>query len=165
MSEQAPLIRQWTLLRLLCSHHYGITVKEMAEEMAIGDKTIRRDLETFLTAGFPLEETVGDHGRKTWRFNPDKNQPWLTFAYDEAVALYLGRQFMEPLAGTVLWDAAQRAFKKIRASLGKDALKYIECFAGMFHQTAVGVHDYTQKAEIIDRLMVGIEDRKAVFIT
>ena len=165
MSEQTPLIRQWTLLRLLCSRHFGISVKEMAEEMSVGDKTIRRDLETFVTAGFPLEETVGQRGRKTWRINADKNQPWLTFAYDEAVALYLGRQFLEPLAGTLLWEAAQKAFKKIRASLGKDALKYIECFAGMFHQTAVGVHDYTQKADVIDQLMLGIEDRRAVFIT
>ena len=35
----------------------------------------------------------------------------------------------------------------------------------MFHQTMVGAADYTKNAELIDELMVGIEDRKAVFIT
>jgi len=96
--------------------------------------------------------------------NADKNQPGLTFAYDEAVALYLGRVFLEPLAGTFFWEAAQRAFKKIRASLGKDALKYLERFGGMFYQTMVGTSDYSRKAELIDRLMMGIEDRRVVFI-
>jgi proteasome accessory factor B len=65
----------------------------------------------------------------------------------------------------MFWEAAQKAFKKIRATLGADALKYIDQFGTMFHQTMVGAGDYTKKAELIDELMVGIEDRKAVFIT
>lgn len=165
MSDQPPLIRQWTLLRLLGARRFGATIKEMAEEMGTSTKTIRRDLETFTAAGFPLEETVGDHGRKTWRLNQDKCSPSLTFAYDEAMALYLGRQFMEPLAGTVFWTAAQHAFKKIRATIGQHAIDYLEKFDGMFRQTAVGVHDYSKKADIIDQLMMGIEEHRAVFIT
>ena len=35
----------------------------------------------------------------------------------------------------------------------------------MFHQTMVGVSDYSKKADLIDELMVGIEDRRAVFLT
>ncbi len=127
---------------------------------------IRRDLEAFQTAGFPLIETVGQFGRKSYRIDPDKNQPGMSFAYDEAIALYLGRRFLEPLAGTVFWEAAQQACRKIRASLGNDdALKYVDQFAAMFHQTMVGVSDYSQKADLIDDLMVAIEDRRAVFIT
>jgi predicted DNA-binding transcriptional regulator YafY len=49
--------------------------------------------------------------------------------------------------------------------LGAEALKYIDQFGTMFHQTMVGAADYTKKAELIDELMVGVEDRKAVFIT
>jgi proteasome accessory factor B len=112
-----------------------------------------------------LEEVVGEFGRKKWHIDAGKAEPGLNFAYDEAIALYLGRRFLEPLAGTVFWEAAQRAFKKIRATLGVEALKYIDQFGTMFHQTMVGATDYTKKAELIDELMVGIEDRKAVFIT
>ena len=43
--------------------------------------------------------------------------------------------------------------------------RYVEKFADMFRQTSFGRHDYTKKAEVIDRLMVGIEDCRAVFIT
>jgi proteasome accessory factor B len=35
----------------------------------------------------------------------------------------------------------------------------------MFHQTMVGVSDYSKKGDLIDDLMVGIEDKRAVFIT
>jgi proteasome accessory factor B len=165
MADQLPLVRQWILLRKLCSSHYGITVQDMVHELGVSDKTIRRDLETFQAAGFPLTETVEEFGRKKWHIEEGKAEPGLNFAYDEAIALYLGRRFLEPLAGTLFWEAAQRAFKKIRATLGGEALKYIDQFGTMFHQTMVGAADYTKKAELIDELMVGIEDHRAVFIT
>ena len=165
MADQLPLVRQWVLLRTLCSRHFGVTIKDMVHELNVGEKTIRRDLETFRAAGFPLKEVKGEFGRKTWHIDAGKAEPGLSFAYDEAIALYLGRRFLEPLAGTMFWEAAQRAFKKVRATLGADALKYIDQFGTMFHQTMVGAGDYTKKAELIDELMVGIEDRKAVFIT
>ena len=115
MSEQSSLLRQWVLLRTLSARHTGASVKELAEELAVCEKTVRRDLDTFKQAGFPVEETVGQHGLKRWRLDPTKTQPGLSFAFDEAMALYLGRRFLDPLAGTVFWDAAQRAFRKVRA--------------------------------------------------
>ncbi len=121
MREASPLVRQWILLRILCARRCGATVKELAAELEVGEKMVRRDLDAFRTAGFPLVETVGQFGRKSYRIEADKTQPGIAFAYDEAVALYLGRRFLEPLAGTVFWDAAQRAFKKIRSMLGKEA--------------------------------------------
>jgi predicted DNA-binding transcriptional regulator YafY len=165
MSEETPLVRQWILLRMLSALHHGASVKEMADEMGVSEKTIRRDLESFQRAGFPLAETVEEHGRKKWHVDPDRNQPGLSFALDEAIALYLARHLMEPLAGTVFWEATQRAFRKIRTTLGPEALKYIGQFGAMFHQTMVGVSDYTKKSELIDELMIGIEDKRAVFIT
>jgi len=150
---------------MLSARRYGVTVKEMAEEAGVDLKTIRRDLEMFSRAGFPLLEQAGAHGRKTWRLGPSADRPELSFTFDEAVALYLARHLLEPLAGTLFWQAAQNAMKKIRASLGPDALKSAERFGRMFHHTTVGASDYTKKAQLIDNLMVGIEDRKAVFIT
>jgi len=43
MTDESPLVRQWILLRTLCARRYGATVKEMAEEMQVSEKTIRRD--------------------------------------------------------------------------------------------------------------------------
>lgn len=165
MPEQLPLVRQWILLRLLCARRGGLTVREMVDELAVSAKTVRRDLEMFQQAGFPLEETVEDFGRKRWRLDPSKTGPGLSFAFDEAIALYLARRLLEPLAGTPFWEAAQRAFKKIRATLGAEALKYVDRFGQVFYQTMVGTSDYAKQAEIIDQLVLGIEDRRSVVIT
>lgn len=165
MPRHSPLVRQWVLLRALCARQLGATIKELAEELEVCQKTVRRDLETFQSAGFPLAETAGQFGRKTWRLELLGSSPGMSFAYDEALALYLGRHLLQPLAGTVFGEAAGRAFKKIRASLGTGALRYVQRFAGMFHQTLPGAADYSEKAGLIDELLVAIEDRRAAFIT
>ncbi|MEN6495747.1 MAG: transcriptional regulator [Thermoguttaceae bacterium] len=165
MAHDSPLVRQWILLKTLSVRHHGVTVQEMAQELAVSEKTVRRDLEAFVLAGFPLEEQVGEHGRKQWRLDPAKYQPGLSFAFDEALALHLAQHLLEPLAGTPFWEAARRAFKKIRSALGDRALKYADRFTPLFHQTTIGTSNYAAKGELIDRLMVGIEDRRAVFIT
>ncbi len=165
MADQAALLRQWLLLKTLSARRIGVTLKELAAEMQVCEKTIRRDLETFMAAGFPVAETSVRFGRKKWHLDADKFTPGMTFAFDEALALYLGRHLLEPLAGTPFWEAAQRGFKKIRASLGETALRYVEKFGDSFRQTSLGRHDYSGKAEVIDQLMLGIEDCRAVFIT
>jgi predicted DNA-binding transcriptional regulator YafY len=89
MSRDSPLVRQWVLLGSLYARHQGMTVREIAEEMAVDERTIRRDLEVFAWTGFPLEETVCAHGLKKWRIDPTKTRPGVSFAFDEAVAIQL----------------------------------------------------------------------------
>ena len=62
-----PLIRQWKLLELLSSAPEGVTVREFAEAAGTSDQTVRRDLILLRQVGFGLKETVGPHGRKSWR--------------------------------------------------------------------------------------------------
>jgi len=165
MARESPLVRQWTLLRVLSDRRDGAAVRELAAEMQASERTVHRDLETFQAVGFPLEEIVEEFGRKRWRLDPKKTQPGLGFAFDEAVALYLGRRFLDPLAGTVFWDAAQRAFRMVRAMLSPAALKYLDKFAAVFHRTLVGTSDYSHKGELIDRLVMAMEDRRITHIT
>ncbi len=130
MPDDPALVRQWRLIKILSGNRFGASVQELAQEMKVAEKTIRRDLQTFEQVGFPLEQTEGEHGRKTWRMKAGHGQPELNFAFDEALALYLGRRFFEPLAGTHFWEAAQNAFKKIQACLGKQALSYMQTHGG-----------------------------------
>ena len=164
MSEETPLMRQWLLLRGLCSKRQGVSVREMAHEMDVTQRTIRRDLETFQLVGFKLREETGPHGKKRWSMVSEKAQPEISFTVDEAISLYLGRHLLEPLAGTLFWNAAQRAFRKIHASLGNGATEILDRFSTLFHQTSRGTSDYSKKAELIDRLMIAIEDKRAVSI-
>ncbi|MGQ9504581.1 MAG: helix-turn-helix transcriptional regulator [Thermogutta sp.] len=162
MSDKSPLVRQWILLRSLASRRYGVTVRELAQTMGVSEKTIRRDLDLFMQAGFPLEETIGERGKKRWKLSGDLVEKGLPITYDEAIALHLARCLMEPLAGTMFWAAAQRAFSKIRSIFNDTAWAYVEKMAHFFCQTHIGVYDYAKKAEFIDRIMIGIEDRRAI---
>ena len=73
--DKTSLRRQWSLLKSLSARHYGLTVREMAGEMGVSEKTIRRDLDVFREVGFPLEETVGDFGGKSWRISQPESSP------------------------------------------------------------------------------------------
>ncbi len=165
MNDQSPLVRQWGLLRTLASRKYGVTVKELAQEAGVSIKTIRRDLEIFQAAGFPLREVVCEFGRKKWHLESVKPPAELNFTWEEAAALYLGRRLLEPLIGTLFWQAAREAFRKIQAVLEPGPRAYLDKFATMFCQTMSGAHDYSKKAELIDSLMQGIEDNRAVLLT
>jgi len=165
VKRDSALVRQWILLRTLSQRHDGVGVQTLARELHVHDKTVRRDLEMLRAAGFPIEETAEAFGRKKWRIDPAKAQPAVGFTFDEAVALYLGRRLLDPLAGTDFWDAAQRAFSKIRTMLSPGALKYLDRFAALFHQTQVGASDYSKKGELVDRLILAMEERRITHIT
>lgn len=164
MHDDTALRRQWILLRTLGSRRSGLTVREMASEADVTDRTIRRDLDLFRGLGFPLEEESGDFGRKTWRMRRETTCPPLAFCLDEAAALFLCRRLLEPLSGTLLWDAVQSALGKVRATLSPHALEYLSKFDRVLFNTAPGAHDYSSRGEIIDSLQVAIEDRRCLWI-
>jgi predicted DNA-binding transcriptional regulator YafY len=164
MRDESALRRQWILLKSLSSHRYGLTVRAMAAEAGVGDKTIRRDLELFRSLGFPLEETVGEFGRKTWRIASTGNVPPLSLSIDEAVALHLARRLLDPLAGTPLGEASWQAIQKIRSLLPQTALDYLEKLAGFYHVADLAPADYSSRGELIDDLRTAIDDHRAVHI-
>lgn len=165
MSDSAQLIRQWTLLRSLSARRHGATLKELAADAGVSQKTILRDLKLLRLLAFPIDETVGEFGRKHWRMTDAGGLPSLSFTLEEAAALYLGRQYLEGLAGTLFWSGAQSAFTKIKSALGDAALRHITKLATRFSLQSHRLTDYTDRAELIDRLMMAIEDRKLTVLT
>jgi len=137
----------------------------MSQESGVSPKTITRDLNLLRRVGFPIDETVGDHGRKHWKLSDARGQPPLGFTLEEAAALYLGRQFLEGLAGTLFWSGAQSAFQKIRAALGEPALRHLQKLASAVYLQTHALTDYHGRADLIDQLMVAIEDRRLTIIT
>jgi proteasome accessory factor B len=133
--------------------------------MGVSSKTIHRDLAALSQLGFPLLSDVGFRGQKHWRLDQTKGLLQLQFTLEEAAALYLGRQFLEPLAGTYFFEGAQRAFEKIRTTLGEAALRHLEKLAAAFYHTTHGWTDYSGQAQRIDDLVRAIEDRRLTVIT
>jgi proteasome accessory factor B len=163
MSDSKSLIRQWRLLRFLADARIGYTVKELKQELGVSMKTARRDLENLAEAGFQVREKVGVRGVKRWRVEGFEDGFHLNIS--DLLSIYAGRQFLEPLAGTPFWDGQQKVFNKIRGALGEPAMKYLQKLARSLYATSVGASDYSQRWDMIDRLMVAIEDRFVSLIT
>lgn len=142
-----------------------MTVRELSDELEVSEKTIRRDLTALRSAGIAIDEVAGAFNRKSYRVDPRWAKPDLGFTIDEALALYLGRRFLQPLLGTYIWEAAQRAYRKIRSRFGDHAVRHIDKLRSVFQESEFGLADYSRHGEIIDALQMGIEDRRVVFIT
>ena len=63
MPDDPALVRQWRLIKILSGNRYGATVRELAEEMHVAEKTIRRDLQDVRRSRLPA-------GRDAWRARP-----------------------------------------------------------------------------------------------
>jgi predicted DNA-binding transcriptional regulator YafY len=164
MPEVPQIIRQWTMLKMLAARRFGTSVYELADEMSVNQKTVRRDLQSLSSLGFPLEEKTVDHGKKLWSVKTDSGLPGLTLNLTEVLSLYVGRRLMEPLAGTLFWDGAASSYRKIRSTLGERAVRYLDRLDTLLHFSQSGTSDYTDRAELIDGLMVAIEDRNITFL-
>ena len=160
MRDETCLRRQWALLRALSARRLGMTLREMAAEAGVTDRTIRRDLAVFQDVGFRVVEAVGDSGRKLWRIEGSGGFPALAFSLDEAVALHLGLGLLGPLAATPFGAAAREAARKVRAGFGSQAASYVERLGAIFREAGVTGRDYGSKSELIDLLMVAVEDHK-----
>jgi predicted DNA-binding transcriptional regulator YafY len=163
MNDDPQLVRQWTLLRMLASRRNGATIADMARETGRAKKTIRRDLQFFRAQGVRVIEEITDRGEKRWKLAKLPAEADHSLNFLEAYAICVCRQFLEPLAGTVLWESAQDAFKKIRSALNENALKYLNQFGDMIHRTSAP-GDYSRKAEVIDALMIAIEESRVASV-
>jgi len=165
MPDEPQIHRHWLLLRTLSARRHGATLKELAGLAGVSQKTILRDLAVLQQVGFPLTDKTSDHGRKHWRLADAAGLVQLNFTLEEAAALYLGRQFLEPLAGTYFFSGAQQAFQKIRATFGDAALRHLEKLAAAFYHKSHGLADYSAQGQLIDDLTTAIEDRRLTVIT
>src|SRR6476646_9764023 len=68
MGRNSELIRQWTLLRQLAAVRTN-TISNLATDLAVTTRTVRRDLAALQTAGFPIYDEVVN-GTKFWRMDP-----------------------------------------------------------------------------------------------
>ena len=61
----SALVRHLTILRILDARRQGATIKEIAHETGVSEKTVRRDLEAFAAAGQMIAEQLQERGRNS----------------------------------------------------------------------------------------------------
>lgn len=127
MPRNAEVIRQWKLLLHLDNRAAGISVDDLARELAVTKRTVWRDLAALQEAGFPLVDEKRD--RKTiWRVMklPLKALTDAGLSVTEVCSLYMGRELLLTLTGTPFEAGVNSLIKKVQKALSPKTREFLE---------------------------------------
>jgi len=140
------------VIRLL-EARYGATVDELAEECAVHRRTIYRDLQAIMDAGYPLIRETESDGRTLYRFlTRFKKIPPITFSLEELMTLYLCRGQLAFLQGTPFQDDLDAIFGRLRSSLPPRSVAHLERIASAAAPRFQGIRDYQGKQQLLKEL-------------
>ncbi|KYN90922.1 DNA-binding transcriptional regulator [Vibrio cidicii] len=116
--------RLFELLTLLRSKRYAVTAKQLAETMAVSERTIYRDIQSLLNSGVPIcgEAGVG------YLLQNGSHLPPLMFSEKEMVALELGMRMVRAWSDAELAQASHSASAKILSVLPDKLKRQVEEF-------------------------------------
>lgn len=144
------IIRQWEILRALESSQIGKTVAELAEELEANRRTVYRDVEDLVAAGFPLYKEPGSPKWTVvdgWRF---KVPP--PFSHTELMSLWLYRNLVKGFGGTPFFDSLESLFGKVKATLTPESMAFLERVQDGFSVGLKPYKDYSQYRQILDQV-------------
>ncbi len=118
------LARQWQLIQRLAKSRAGCGLDELVEELGCVRRTVYRDLDALMYAGFPVVSERRD-GRSYYRFLDTFSRGDVPFTPDEIQALAFSEGLLRILEGTVFHDSIASALKKIRAGLSPELVEYL----------------------------------------
>jgi proteasome accessory factor B len=119
------LARQWLLIQRLARSRAGAGLDQLAEELGCVRRTVYRDLDALMYAGFPVTSEKRD-GKVYYRFLETFEMGQVPFTPDELLALAFSEDLLRSLEGTVFHDSIRAALAKIRAGLGPELSRYLE---------------------------------------
>jgi predicted DNA-binding transcriptional regulator YafY len=155
------LARQWQLIQRLARSRAGLGLNELADELGCVRRTVYRDLDALMYAGFPVVSERRD-GKVYYRFLDGFKLGDVPFTTDEVLALAFGEDLLRTLEGTVFHDSIQSALAKIRASLGDELSGFLDQLAESF-RVLPGPHKrYAEFRETIQTLNDAVLGRTTV---
>ena len=121
------IVRQWEIIRTLEESAHGKSLRALAEQLSVTQRTIRRDLEVIERAGFMLDQiSVGDERRWILKRDFFSGVAARGFTLSEMCALYFSRSLLESFGGAPFHEDLTRAFDKIENALPPGLWRYID---------------------------------------
>lgn len=155
------LSRQWQLIQRLARSRAGCGLAALADDLGCHRRTIYRDLDALMYAGFPVISEKRD-GHVFYRFLDSFDLGEVPFTADEILALAFSEDLLRGLEGTVLHDSIRSALAKIRAGLGPELAAYLERLGETF-KVLPGPHKrYVESRETIKTLGDAVVERRTV---
>jgi predicted DNA-binding transcriptional regulator YafY len=155
------LARQWQLIQRLARSRGGVDAGDLAEALECHRRTVYRDLDALMYAGFPVVSEKRD-GHVFYRFLESFKIGEVPFTADETLALAFGADLLRGLEGTLFHDSIRSALTKIRAGLGPELATYLERVGETF-KVMPGPHKrYVEARETIQTLGDAVLGRRTV---
>jgi predicted DNA-binding transcriptional regulator YafY len=138
MPRNAEVIRQWKILRTLEASRHGETVKALASQHDVTERTIWRDMEALQEAGFPLTDEK-QNGRTRWKLMPNglKGLTDSGLTTSELASLYFSRTLVQCLVGAAFRDDARSAMDKVAAALPRGMRTFLDRLPAVLNVKAV----------------------------
>ncbi|HEY8122797.1 MAG TPA: WYL domain-containing protein [Myxococcota bacterium] len=155
------LSRQWKLIQLLAKAHYGVVADSLADELECNRRTIYRDLDALMFAGFPIT-SERRAGRVFYRVIDGFRLGDTPFTPDELLALGFSEDLLRSLEGTVFHDSIESALAKIRASLGPELADFLARLRESFRVLPGPHKNYADLADVIRTLNEAVLARRTV---
>jgi predicted DNA-binding transcriptional regulator YafY len=155
------LARQWKLIQLLAKARYGVALDALAEELGCNRRTVYRDLDALMFAGFPITSGRRD-GRVFYRVIEGFRLGDTPFTPDELLALGFSEDLLRSLEGTVFHDSIESALAKVRASLGPELAAFLARLRESFRVLPGPHKNYADLADVIRALNQAVLERRTV---
>ena len=155
------LSRQWKLIQRLAHSRYGVGLDELADELECVRRTVYRDLDALMQAGFPVISERRD-GRVHYRLLDTFKLGDVPFTPDEILALAFGEDLLRTLEGTVFHDSIRSALDKIRASLGPEVGEFLARLGQSFRVLPGPHENYAAMRDAIRVLNDAVMERRTV---
>jgi predicted DNA-binding transcriptional regulator YafY len=164
MARGDQLGRQWRIIQTLLTSKLGKSAAELADDLDCNPRTVYRDLEALQVAGFPIYTERTD-GKNLWSLlDTMKHHIPIPFNLMELMALYFSRDMMKVFKDTVFYDNLESLFNKIKTTLPKESLNFLERTEQVLHLGIKPYKDYGRFKEIINRVNEAAVNKKSVEI-
>lgn len=155
------LARQWQLIQRLAKSRAGVSLDDLARELDCVRRTVYRDLDALMFAGFPLVSERRDR-RVYYRFLDTFRLGDVPFTADEILALAFGEDLLRTLEGTVFHDSIRSALAKIRSGLGPELGDYLARLGESFRVLPGPHKNYARSRETIQVLSDAVLARRTI---
>ena len=164
MPRNDQISRQWKIIQLLESHKYGMSVPEIARELACHVRTIYRDVEGICFAGFPIfDEKIG--GVQKWKLLQNRARgESIPFQTTELIALFIASDHLKAFEDTIFACSLKSALDKIRSTLKPETHVFLAGLAQSFRVGIGGKRDYHKHSETIELVNKAVIDRNSIDI-
>lgn len=167
--RNAQVIRILKVIMMLENHPHGLTIKEISEKLkdlklGCSERTLFRDMEAIESSHFPISnEKIDD--RAVWKFNAvavisDK----VKISYEELKALYISKEFLEPLRGTNFYKDIHSFYEKLEKLLGPKAMNELLDIGKAIQFKPKASWSTGVPQEVMDVLYAGCNERHKVWI-